>query len=164
MGDPSYFPTKLVRKTGQVVRSVCIMDHPIKKVTGVDSAQIIIPQKQVGRSHDMYVSMLGASHCVSAKGKYIAIASTTVETEAPAKELDPCIALIEPMICRFDSVSDTFAPAGDGRDDHCFISTSYDATSHFESVAADVMDLYQRITGEKLDLTAAAGGSGEEGK
>lgn len=31
-------------------------------------------------------------------------------------------------------------------------AAGYDATSHFETVVDDVMDLYQRITGKPLDL------------
>ena len=32
-----------------------------------------------------------------------------------------------------------------------FISKSYDATTHFETVCDDIMDMYERITGEKFD-------------
>ena len=35
-----------------------------------------------------------------------------------------------------------------------YISKSYDATTHFETCCEDIMDLYQRITGEKLDLAS----------
>jgi len=54
IGDPSYFPN-LVKKTGQVVRCICILDHPIASgIKQADSTQIIIPQKQVGRNSGMY--------------------------------------------------------------------------------------------------------------
>ncbi len=33
-----------------------------------------------------------------------------------------------------------------------FVTRSYDATSHFEQTSDEVLELYQRITGEKLDL------------
>lgn len=33
------------------------------------------------------------------------------------------------------------------------MTNSYDATSHFESASDEVLEIYQRITGEKLDLT-----------
>jgi len=32
------------------------------------------------------------------------------------------------------------------------VTKSYDATSHFESASDEVLELYERITGEKLDL------------
>merc|ERR1712137_1445992 len=52
IGDPSYFPD-LVKKTGQVVRIICVLDHPIANLAkGADSTQIIVPQKQVGRNSD----------------------------------------------------------------------------------------------------------------
>ena len=35
-----------------------------------------------------------------------------------------------------------------------FISKSYDATTHFETVCEDIMSMYERITGEKFDLSA----------
>jgi Rab GDP dissociation inhibitor len=51
---------------------------------------------------------------------------------------------------RFISVTDLYVPLNDGRDDHCYISKSYDATSHFETTTDDVKDIYQRITGKPL--------------
>ena len=30
VGDPSYFPAKMTRKVGTVVRSICLLDHAIK--------------------------------------------------------------------------------------------------------------------------------------
>ena len=41
-------------------------------------------------------------------------------------------------------------PIDDGTKDHCYISKSYDATSHFETTTDDVKDIYQRITGKPL--------------
>lgn len=43
-------------------------------------------------------------------------------------------------------------PLEDGTKDQVFISKSYDATSHFETVCDDVHDLWKRITGEPLVL------------
>jgi Rab GDP dissociation inhibitor len=51
IGDPSYFPAAMVRKTGRVIRTICILDHPIAGVEVPDSAQIIIPQSQANRSN-----------------------------------------------------------------------------------------------------------------
>ena len=47
-------------------------------------------------------------------------------------------------LCRFVKVYDLFEPLSDGREDKTFISKSYDATTHFESVADDVLSLYER--------------------
>lgn len=44
--DPTYVPD-LVRKVGQVIRCICLLDHPISNTGDALSTQIIIPQKQV---------------------------------------------------------------------------------------------------------------------
>lgn len=54
---------------------------------------------------------------------------------------------------KFIEVVDTYEPVADGSLDKCYISKSYDATSHFESTMDDVLDMYFRITGKKFDLT-----------
>ncbi len=43
-------------------------------------------------------------------------------------------------------------PIEDGTKDKVYISRSYDATSHFETVCEDVHDIWRRITGEALVL------------
>lgn len=50
IGDPSYFPDK-TKKVGQVVRAICLMDHPIPQTNDNVSCQIIIPANQAGRKH-----------------------------------------------------------------------------------------------------------------
>jgi Rab GDP dissociation inhibitor len=45
-----------------------------------------------------------------------------------------------------------YAPTSDGTNDNIFITKSYDATSHFETVVEDVSDVWQRVKGEKLVL------------
>ncbi len=52
----------------------------------------------------------------------------------------------------FVSVSETFEPIHDGANSNLWITTSYDATSHFESASEEILDMYQKIVGEKLDL------------
>lgn len=62
--DPSYAPDR-VRKVGQVVRCICLLDHPVPNTKDALSTQIIIPQKQVGRNSDIYVTMVSYTHQVS---------------------------------------------------------------------------------------------------
>lgn len=45
--DPTYVRDK-VSKVGQVIRCICLLDHPISGTNDALSTQIIIPQKQVG--------------------------------------------------------------------------------------------------------------------
>lgn len=61
--DPSYALDK-VRKSGQVVRCICLLDHPIPNTKDALSTQIIVPQKQVGRNSDIYVTMVSYTHQV----------------------------------------------------------------------------------------------------
>ena len=50
LGDPSYFPGK-AKVAGHVLRAICILKHPLQGTNDADSAQLIIPQSQVGRKH-----------------------------------------------------------------------------------------------------------------
>lgn len=156
IGDPSYFDDSKTRVTGSVVRSICLLDHPIANTDNAESVQIIIPAAQVKRRNDIYVCMVSFAHMVASNGKYIAIVSTEVETRDPASEVGPGIALLGNILERFDSVSDLRVPIAPGAGDSCYISKSYDATSHFETVADDILSLYERITGKELDMTISA--------
>ncbi|MBA0698734.1 hypothetical protein Goari_000430 [Gossypium aridum] len=53
--DPSYLSDK-VKKVGKVARAVCVMSHPIPDTNDSHSAQVILPQKQLGRKSDMYAA------------------------------------------------------------------------------------------------------------
>ncbi|KAI8146294.1 GDP dissociation inhibitor [Fennellomyces sp. T-0311] len=149
--DPSYAGSK-VRKTGSVVRAICFLTHPIPNTNDIDSVQIVIPQNQVGRKHDVYVACVSNAHMVCAKDYYLAIVSTIVETDNPEQEIQSGLNLLGPIEEKFVSVSPLEEPVEDGTNDQVFISKSYDATSHFETVCDDVHDLWKRITGEPLVL------------
>lgn len=152
IADPSYFQEK-VRRVGRMVRAICILDHPIPSTDNAESCQIIIPQAQANRQSDIYISCVSFAHNVAAAGKYIGIVSTTVETEKPEDELKPGLALLGTIIKSFISVSDIFEPINESAQDGIFISKSYDATSHFETVVEDVMRIYKNLTGKDVDLT-----------
>jgi Rab GDP dissociation inhibitor len=152
VGDPSYFPER-VRPTGKVVRIVCILDHPLACAKDSESVQIIIPQNQVGRAHDIYITQVSSAHNVAPKGRFIATVSTTVETANPEAECQPGLALLGTILERFVIVSDTLEPTSDGVADQTFVSSSFDATSHFETTCQDVLAMYRRIMGHDVDLT-----------
>jgi Rab GDP dissociation inhibitor len=65
-------------------------------------------------------------------------------------------------VIRFVSVSDVYEPIEDGSKSNLFISKSYDATSHFETVVADVKNLYRRCTGKELSVDKKLRGTIEE--
>ena len=156
IGDPSYFPREKIHPTGQVVRCICFLNHPIPNINDNSSAQIIIPGPQVGRKNDIFVCSVSSSHAVSANGVYIAIVSTKMEVGRPEEEVAPGLALLGPMLQRFTTVATTYEPNEDGSNDNCFISSSFDGTSHFEHDVTDMLKLYKRVTGEDLDMNINA--------
>jgi len=115
--------------------------------------QIILPQKQLKRKNDIYIMMVSHAHSIAAKDKYVAIVSTVVETNDPQKEIQPAIALLGPVLESFDTVSDYYEPTDDGKKDQVFVTSSYDAMSHFEDASNEVMKMWKTITGADLDLT-----------
>jgi Rab GDP dissociation inhibitor len=151
-----------VRKTGKVVRCICILDHPIANTKDALSTQIIIPQKQVGRRSDIYVSLISYTHQVSAKGWFIGMVSTTVESDNPENEIKPGLELLLPIAHKFVSVSDFYEPNDNGLESQLFISQSYDATTHFETTCLDVLDIFKRGTGEDFDFSKIKQELGDE--
>lgn len=161
--DPSYLPNK-VKKVAKVARAICIMSQPIPN-TDSHSVQVILPQKQLGRKSDMYVFCCSYSHNVAPNGKYIAFITTEAETDNPEIELKPGIELLGPVDEIFFDTYDRYEPSNQNDADNCFISTSYDATTHFESTVKDVIAMYGGITGKVLDLSvdlSAASAAKEE--
>jgi len=150
--DPSYVKER-VKKTGQVIRCICLLNHPIPNTRDALSTQIIIPQNQVNRKSDIYVSLVSNTHQVSAQGWFIAMVSSKVETSNPELEIKPGLDLLGPIKQKFVSISDYYEPIDDGKDSQLFISKSYDATSHFETTCLDVLDIYKRATGEEFDFS-----------
>jgi len=162
IADPSYFPDR-VKKISQVVRAICLLNHPIQKANSSPSFQLIIPSNQVGRKTDIYVACLSNQNQVAAKDFYLGFVSTTVETDNPELELNAGLALLEPILHKFVSVKDVYHPIDDGKENQIFVSKSYDATSHFETTCDDIKDIYERIHGEKFDFEKVKiGGNLEE--
>ncbi|KAI5463311.1 GDP dissociation inhibitor [Mariannaea sp. PMI_226] len=153
LGDPSYFPGK-TKVVGHVLRAICILNHPLAGTNDSDSAQLIIPQSQVGRKNDIYIACVSSAHNVCPKGYWIAIVSTIAETTSN-HHLE-----LQAGLLRLGKIEEQFMgppipisePIENGTKDSIFISKSYDATSHFETTTDDVKDIYRRCTGEELVL------------
>ncbi|KAG5529591.1 hypothetical protein RHGRI_030097 [Rhododendron griersonianum] len=157
-------PECKVKKVGKVARAICIMSHPIPHTHDAHSVQVILPQKQLGRKSDMYLFCCSYAHNVAPKGKFIAFVTTEAETDNPEAELKSGIELLGPVDEIFFDTYDRYEPTNQSSADNCFISTSYDATTHFESTVKDVISMYSQITGKTLDLTmdlSAAGAAAE---
>jgi len=151
IGDPSYFPTK-VRKVGDVVRMICLLSHPIKDTNNAESCQIIIPQRQAKRNSDIYIFCVSSAHEVCPAGKWVAILSTRVETADPVAELAPGLKLLEAVDEQFVNIVPMLESTNDPDVDNCFITSSYDETSHFMTTAKDVLRLYKCINGCEIDF------------
>jgi len=164
IGDPSYFP-ELVQKSGKVVRAIALMTKPLEHAKDVSSYQVIFPGSTIGRQNDLYLFCCSGQHKVAPEGKYVVFVSTTVEgpidgnesAEAVAhRELAAGLSLLavgEPLRIFYD-MYDLMKPKEDGLRNRVFISESFDATTHFETAINDVLVLYERIMGEKLNLAA----------
>ncbi|QPG76834.1 Rab GDP dissociation inhibitor alpha [Brettanomyces nanus] len=152
IADPTYFPEKVTATGQKVIRAMCILDHPIPNTGDADSAQIIIPQNQVGRKNDIYIAVISSAHNICAKGYYVAIISTIIETTKPHLELEPAFKVIGPTKDVLMGIAEIYRPIEDGSKDHVYISKSYDPSSHFESTTDDVKEIYERVTGHSLVL------------
>jgi len=152
IADPSYFSNG-VKKSGQVVRAICILDHPVGNTNDSLSTQIIIPQIEANRKSDIYVCCISSAHFVCAKGYYLALVATKVETDNPEEELQVGLDLLQPIKEKFVSVSDIWEPVEDGAESRIFISKSFDETTHYESTCNDVLSIYRRITGTDFDFS-----------
>lgn len=101
---------------------------------------------------DIYIACVSASHNVAPADTWIAIVSTIVETSVPERELLPGIQLLGGITDKFFDVSSLYEPTDSGEASNIFITKSYDATSHFETVVDDVKDVWKRVTGSDLVL------------
>lgn len=116
----------------------------------------------MGRKSDIYVSLISHTHQVAAKGWFIAMVSTTVETDNPEVEIKPGLDLLGPIHEKFVAVSDYVEATDKGIESQIFISESYDATTHFETTCLDVVDIFKRGTGEEFDFSKIKHELGDE--
>lgn len=157
IADPSYFlGTDKIRANGQVARCICILSHPVAAAGNCDGCQIIFPAPSVGRKSDIYVSVVSYVHAVAPQGKFVAVISTNVETKDPKKEINVALQALGKIDEKFFWVTDCYEPCNDPSKDNCFITSSYDATTHFATSTEEVLRMYKSITGNDLDLTISA--------
>ncbi|CAL8338543.1 unnamed protein product [Merluccius merluccius] len=152
----SYVPHR-VKRVGRVIRVICLLNHPIKHTHEASSCHIIIPQTQLNRKSDVFISMVSCTHNVASEGMYIATVSTTIETSNPEKEVQPALDLMQPimqkqvlLIKTFVSIRNLLVPSENGAKSQIFVTGSYDATTHFETECEDIKNMYHRITGTKF--------------
>lgn len=162
--DPSYVlnHTGTIHSKKKVIRSICVLDHPVPNTKDATSCQIIIPQKQLERNSDIFINMVSSAHAVCSQGLYVAMVSTTVETSNPEDEIKPALELLGDILEQFTTISDLYEPVSDGTATNLYVTSSYDPTSHFESASNDVLGIYKKIFGEDYDLTISSEETKEE--
>ncbi|KAI4143661.1 MAG: hypothetical protein LQ340_006920 [Diploschistes diacapsis] len=151
IADPSYFPNK-VQVVGHLLKAICILNHPVPNTDNSDSAQLIIPQSQVGRKNDIYIAIVSSAHNVCPRGYWIAIVSTIAEGSSNHHlELQVGFDRLGKIEEKFmGAPTPLYEPLESGVNDKIFISKSYDATSHFETTTDNIRDIYQRAEGQPL--------------
>jgi Rab GDP dissociation inhibitor len=153
VADPTYFKgTNKVEKFGEVAHRIAIMSHPVPNTNDVDSCQLILPASQVGRKSDIYVCMTSGAQSICPKNKYMACMSTNRAASDADADLKPAMNLLGKVDESFTWTTKCYKPVSDGTADQCFITTSVDATTHFATSSEEVLAMYERITGELIDL------------
>lgn len=76
--------------------------------------------------------MVSSVHSICKQGYYVAIISTTVETNNPNQEIEGALDLIGKIKEKFITITERYVPTTKSNDG-LFISDSFDATSHFEN-------------------------------
>jgi len=155
ISDPSYFAnTNKIKKTGQVARWLCILDHPVEGTNNAASAQIILATKQTKHKSDIYISVLSSALHVAPEKRWIAMISAQVYTNNPRQELSVAYKALGKVLKDFFFVNDTFEAVNNSQQEQVFICSSMDATSHFQQATREVMEIYKAVTGKDVDLNA----------
>lgn len=142
-----------LQKLGTIVRVICIIDHPIPKTGNSNAVQIILPQRQTKRKNDIYIMSIGNSHGVCKKGYYVAVISSMQESNDIEKDFEIAFETIGPIRHKFVTKEDLYIPKGGNGENLIYVTNTLDPTSHFETAADNVIEIYKAITGKDVDLT-----------
>lgn len=85
--------------------------------------------------------MVSSVHSISKQGYYVAIISTTVETNNPEQEIQGALDLCGKVKEKFITITERYVPSTKSADG-LFISETFDATSHFENETEAVLRMY----------------------
>lgn len=70
---------------------------------------------------DIYISMVSTTHAVCSKGLFIAMISTTVETDKPELEIRPALDLLGDVLEMFVRTDSIYVNTDDGKKDNVII-------------------------------------------
>jgi Rab GDP dissociation inhibitor len=71
--------------------------------------------------------------------------------------MKPAFDIVGDVLEKFISISDLYEPVDSTFKDNVFITTSLDSQSHFEKDVDNVIQFYEKITGEELKLDIEEG-------
>ena len=153
ISEPTYMiKFNKVKNTNKIIRRICLLNHPIPDIGECDSCQIIIPQSQTGKKNDIFILQLGYGHCVCKKGYYVVIISTLDDNDNINKQLAPAMDIIGNILESFDQTYSYYEPIDKSFKDDIFISNSFLPQSHFENDFDDIIDIFYKITGARLQF------------
>jgi Rab GDP dissociation inhibitor len=75
-----------------------------------------------------------------------------VETNDPVSELKPAFDIIGDVLETFVTISDLWEPIDTTFGDNVYVTSSFDAVSHFEGDTDDVLNLFKKITGKEINF------------
>lgn len=158
LGSATYFNSKDYKIKEKIARWIFILSHPVKFTENTKSSQIIIPGSKIDRKSDVYLAVLSSQHKVCPENMFLAIASTVIETDNPKSEINVVKELLGEVEEEFYFETENNEPTQEFEklNNGTFMTSGYDATTHFETVSNEVLELYERITGEKFDLDIRA--------
>ena len=84
------------------------------------------------------------------------------ETDNPVEEIRPAMDVIGPVLEQFDKISDIYHPIDTSFKGNVYITSSFDPQSHFENDTDNVIEIYEKITGAKLDLNLEEEGEAKQ--
>jgi Rab GDP dissociation inhibitor len=97
----------------------------------------------------MLPSLVQLSRQIDQSKRSLLVSGSSVPSTRSTKSLFLMLQLTS--VPRFISVTPLYTPISDGAD-NIFITRSYDATSHFETVVEDVQDVWKMVIGQDLVL------------
>nr|CAB3461453.1 unnamed protein product [Digitaria exilis] len=142
-----------VTSEGETAKCKKVVCDPSYLPNKASTPYIHIVKGLVGHYGAKYVFCCSYTHNVAPRGKFIAFVSAEAETDNPQAELKPGLDLLGSVDEIFYDIYDRYEPVNEPSLDNCFVSTSYDATTHFETTVTDVLNMYTLITGKTVDLS-----------
>ncbi|KAF8765609.1 hypothetical protein HU200_008100 [Digitaria exilis] len=142
-----------VTSEGETAKCKKVVCDPSYLPNKASTPYIHIVKGLIGHYGAKYVFCCSYTHNVAPRGKFIAFVSAEAETDNPQAELKPGLDLLGSVDEIFYDIYDRYEPVNEPSLDNCFVSTSYDATTHFETTVTDVLNMYTLITGKTVDLS-----------